>query len=114
MTIEWVENPPQERFVEVLREQRPGHYPEFLTFLEKELGAARARAFRGHSGALYRLRLTEEKHAVVERAGGEGDPGAVDRDLWPLLEWLIEGVDGEWTLEALRNTGALYRAPVDS
>ena len=35
----------------------------------------------------------------------------IDRDLWSFLEWLIGKVGGEWTLEALRRVGAIYRVP---
>ena len=35
----------------------------------------------------------------------------IDKDLWEFLRWIIAGVGGEWTLEALESTGYLYRVP---
>jgi hypothetical protein len=114
MSLRWLDASPEGPWCEVLCEQSPGHYPEFLVALRAELGAGGARVFRAASGGTYRLRLTADEHAVVERAGEPGPAEEVDRDLWPLLEWLVDIVGGEWTRAALRSTGSLYRAPVDS
>ena len=40
-----------------------------------------------------------------------GLPAAVDRDLWAILRWMIEGVGGDWTVRDLEETGRLYRVP---
>ena len=32
-----------------------------------------------------------------------------DKDLWAIMEWLIEGVGEPWSLEALRTTADIYR-----
>ena len=37
------------------------------------------------------------------------DDTNVDRDLWALLRWIIEGVGGEWRVEDLDATGRLYQ-----
>lgn len=103
--------PHGEDWTEVLREQRPGHYPEFLSALEAKLKGTSV-GFDGFSGAQYRLRLSHEPHLIIERAGGPGEPDTLMSDLWPLLEWLIGEVGGEWTLATLRRTGSIYRAPI--
>ena len=32
-----------------------------------------------------------------------------DTDLWKIMEWLVQGVGGRWTIEALRTAGKIYR-----
>jgi len=123
LSIDWLS---REKAVEagslearVLLEQTPDHYPEFQSFLEKELQKGGGDLFfRGTSGAVYRVgwlretslrgieicvRKKKDHHILT--------PEHVDTDLWPFFEWLIGGVDGDWTLAALRETGAIYRAP---
>ena len=39
------------------------------------------------------------------------DDDAVDRDLWAILGWLIEGVGPPWTRDDLEATGRVYRIP---
>jgi hypothetical protein len=39
----------------------------------------------------------------------EGD--VPDRDLWAILQWMIAGVGGAWTVDDLDRTGKLYRVP---
>ena len=34
-----------------------------------------------------------------------------DLDLWAILTWLVDGVGGEWDVEALTITGRIYRIP---
>jgi hypothetical protein len=103
--------------VRVLLEQKPAHYPEFQAFLEKELAGGDL-FFRAKSGSVYRVGW----HKGTDLSGleiclrTEADqptvaPERIDADLWPLMEWLIRGVGGDWTLDALRKTGLIYRAP---
>ncbi len=42
---------------------------------------------------------------------GFPDTEATDEDIWRFLEWLIPRVGGEWTLEALKATGKVYKIP---
>ena len=37
------------------------------------------------------------------------DTEQTDKDLWKIMEWLVQGVGGRWTIEALRTTGKIYR-----
>ena len=37
------------------------------------------------------------------------DDASVDRDLWAIMGWLIDGVGPPWTPEDLETTGRLYR-----
>jgi hypothetical protein len=105
----------------VLLEQTPGHYPEFDAFLSGELErGGGALFFRGDSGTAYRVGWADKGPTEL---GGveicvrvfEGKPvvapETIDLDLWPFFEWLVAGVGGEWTLDALRKTGAIYRVP---
>jgi hypothetical protein len=39
------------------------------------------------------------------------DDEVVDRDLWEILRWMVEGVGGAWTLADLDATGRRYRLP---
>jgi hypothetical protein len=49
--------------------------------------------------------------SVKKSSDSPADPGKVDLDLWSFLEWLMAQVDGEWSKEALRKTGAIYKTP---
>lgn len=106
----------------VLIEQSPAHYPEFAAFILKELGpAGGALYFRGSSGLNYRLGNVDSAdpeglegvEICLRLPAGQADPDpqTIDEDLWPVLEWLIEGVGGEWSLDSLRKTGAIYKIP---
>jgi hypothetical protein len=109
----------------VLAEDRLGHYPEFRAFFVRTFdlertGLARPGHVQAPSGTVYALifigRSGEvfpsglEIHAVV-RALEPFDEAVVDRDLWSIMRWMIEGVGGEWTVEALDATGRLFRIP---
>ena len=111
------------RLAFVLAEDRVGHYPEFRDFLARafdleRVGLTAPGWVSGPSGTVYALifigRSGEpfpagvEVHAVVD-ALEPLDEAVVDRDLWALLEWLVAGVGGEWTVDDLRSTGKLYR-----
>jgi hypothetical protein len=126
MAIEWVTREEAVRAgtreEQVLIEQSPDHYPEFNAFVQRELERGGGSLFfRGVSGMVYRVGAVAEKPGglrgveICVRLGGRGaqriSGDLIDRDLWAFLEWLVEEVDGEWTLEALRKVGAIYRVP---
>jgi len=113
------------RLAFVLAEDRLGHYPEFSAFFARtfgldRIGLARPGFLCAPSGAVYALvfigRSGEafpsgvEIYAVVS-ALEPIDETAVDRDLWSIMGWMIEGIGGEWTREALQATGRLFRIP---
>jgi hypothetical protein len=108
-----------------LAEDRLGHYPEFREFfadafnLERKgltepgfvrapSGTAYALVFIGRSGEPFPSGL--EISAVVD-ALEPIDGDVLDRDLWAILRWMIDGVGGAWTVEDLDRTGRLYRVP---
>ncbi|HUB45604.1 MAG TPA: hypothetical protein VMB73_11520 [Acetobacteraceae bacterium] len=110
----------------VLAEDWLGHYPEFRDFFVRSfdldrVGLARPGWLRAPSGAAYALifigRSGEpfpsgvEIHAVVP-ALEPLDEAQVDRDLWAILQWVVAGVGGVWTVEALQATGQLFRIAV--
>ncbi|MBI3736946.1 hypothetical protein HY256_10590 [Candidatus Sumerlaeota bacterium] len=129
MAIEWVtrEDADQTGTYEeqVLLEQTPDHYPEFAQFLDDAFAnAGGALFFRGDSGMVYRvgyLKPGESRGlrglAIYTRLihGNQTvTADLVDNDLWPFLEWLMAGVakiNPEWSLDALRTTGAIYKVP---
>jgi hypothetical protein len=109
----------------VLAEDRLGHYPEFRAFFVRTFdldrtGLARPGHVQAPSGTVYALifigRSGEafpsglEIHAVV-RALEPLDGAVVDRDLWSIMRWMIEGIGGEWSIDALEATGRLFRIP---
>jgi hypothetical protein len=109
----------------VLAEDRVGHYPEFRRFFAATFdldrqglsepgyvaapsGGCYVLVFIGRSGEPFPAGV--EIHAVVD-ALEPLDEGAVDRDLWAILRWMIAGVGGDWTVRDLDATGRLYRVP---
>lgn len=113
------------RLAFVLAEDRLGHYPEFREFVVRSfeldrIGLARPGCLRAPSGGTYALifigRSGEpfpsgvEIHAIVP-ALEPLDEAQTDRDLWAILRWIVQGVGGEWTVEALEATGRLFRIP---
>jgi hypothetical protein len=113
------------RLAFVLAEDRLGHYPEFRAFFVRtfdldRVGLTQPGYLRMPSGAVYTLvfigRSGEpfpsgvEIHAVVP-ALEPIDDTAVDRDLWSILRWMIEGIGGEWTTDAMESTGRLFHIP---
>ena len=113
------------RLAFVLVEDRLGHYPEFRAFFVRtfdldRIGLARPGYVQAQSGNVYALifigRSGEafpsgvEIHAVVP-ALEPIDEAVVDRDLWSILRWMVEGVGGEWTTDAMEATGRLFRIP---
>jgi hypothetical protein len=109
----------------VLAEDRVGHYPEFRRFFAAAFdldrdglkqpgyvtapsGGCYALVFIGRSGEPFPAGV--EIHALV----GALDPldeETVDRDLWAILHWMIDGVGGDWTVRDLDATGRLCRIP---
>jgi hypothetical protein len=113
------------RLAFVLAEDRLGHYAEFGDFFVRafdldRVGLARPGYVCAPSGLVYALifigRSGEafpsgvEIHAVVP-ALEPLDETRVDRDLWAILHWMVAGIGGAWTIEALQATGRLFRIP---
>src|SRR5579863_657977 len=113
------------RLAFVLVEDRLSHYPEFRAFFVRGFdldrvglmrpgyvqvpsGNVYALIFLGRSGEVFPSGV--EIHAVVP-ALEPLDEAQVDHDLWSILRWMIEGVGGEWTVDALEATGRLFRIP---
>ncbi len=111
------------RLAFVLAEDRLGHYAEFRDFFVRSfaldrVGLARPGYLAAPSGTVYALifigRSGEqfpsgvEIHAIVP-ALEPIDEAVVDRDLWAILQWMIAGIGGAWTIEALQATGRLFR-----
>jgi hypothetical protein len=113
------------RLAFVLAEDRIGHYPEFSDFfvhtfdldrvgltlpghVQAPSGTVYALVFIGRSGESFPSGV--EIHAVVP-ALEPFDEAVVDRDLWSIMRWMIEGIGGAWTTDALDETGRLFRIP---
>lgn len=109
----------------VLAEDRLGHYREFREFFARtfdldRVGLAQPGYVMAPSGQLYTLvfigRSGEafpsgvELYAVVAALEPFDEP-TVDRDIWAILRWMVEGVGEPWTVEDLEATGKLYRIP---
>jgi hypothetical protein len=109
----------------VLAEDRIGHYPEFRAFFAnifdlERVGLRKPGYVAAPSGAEYELIFTGrsgepfpagvEIYALVPTLEPL-DEEAVDRDLWGLLRWMVEGVGGAWTLVDLDATGGLFQIP---
>ena len=116
------ERPPDTRSVPVLADPGVGHYPEFAAFLTEVFELAEkpleAPGLLDVDGRVYEFifigRSGRPFPAAVEIAalvpGLEPmDTDQTDRDLWQIMEWLIEGVGEPWTVEALRTTGQIFR-----
>ena len=115
------------RTVFVLVEERLGHYAGFREAIVEAFGLTPAHGdggppgyFRAASGREYEVIFLSrsghrfpsgiEIHALVPGFDSV-DPDAIDEDVWRFLEWLIPRVGGEWTLEALKSTGKVYKIP---
>jgi hypothetical protein len=109
----------------VLTEDRVGHYPEFRAFFDRafdlrRIGLSKPGYVAAPSGLVYELcfigRSGEafpsgvEINALVD-ALEPYDETVVDRDLWEILRWMIEGVGAPWSVADLDATGRLYRIP---
>ena len=112
----------------VLIEDRIGHYPEFREFFSRTFeldrrglaepgyvnapsGLTYALVFIGRSGEAFPAGV--EIHALVPELEPLDDD-VVDRDLWAILCWMIEGVGGDWNVADLLATGRLLRIPAAS
>jgi hypothetical protein len=125
VTIEPAEHRPTgHRSVPVLTEHQVGHYPEFRDYLVVTFDLSRDPF--GPPGLL----LVHGRYYELVFLGRSGQPfpagvqidalvpglepmdeAATDRDLWAILHWLVAGVSGEWTTDALTTTGRIYRIP---
>ena len=117
-----IERPSGFRSVPVLTDPDVAHYPEFKDFLVKTFGLDEdplgAPGLLDVNSRYYELifvgRSGQEFPAAIEIAalvkGLEPmDTEQTDRDLWEIMEWLVEGVGGRWSIDALRTTGKIYR-----
>lgn len=115
------------RAVFVMAEERLGHYAGFREALVEAFGLTLGHAdggppgyFRAASGREYEVVFCSrsgqrfpsglEIRALV--AGFDPvDSEAIDEDIWRFLEWLVPRAGAEWTLEALKSTGKVYKIP---
>lgn len=116
--------PAGHRAVPLLTEPALSHYPEFREFLARAFGLDEHAI--GPSGLL----TVDDRCYELVFLGRSGQPfpsgveisalvpglepldeTVADRDLWAILEWLMDGVGGEWTGDALTTTGRIYRVP---
>jgi len=112
----------------VLVEDRLGHYAEFRDFFARTFdldrqglaepgylstpsGLTYALVFIGRSGEPFPAGV--EIHALVPELEPLDDD-VVDRDLWAILCWMVEGVGGDWKADDLVATGRLLRIPAAS
>ena len=116
------DRPAGHRVVQLLGEHDVAHYPEFRTFLSTAFALADDPL--GQPGL---LRVDDRYYELtfVGRSGrpfpagveiGALVPGleplddtAADHDLWAILRWLVDGVGGDWSADALDTTGRIYR-----
>ncbi len=116
------ERPGGTRSVPVLTDPDVSHYPEFAAFLSDTFELTdkplEAPGLLDVDGRVYELifigRSGRPFPAAVEIAalvpGLEPmDTDRTDKDLWAIMEWLIDGVGEPWTVEALRTTGQIFR-----
>lgn len=113
------------RWALVLTEDRLGHYPEFRAFFARTFdlervalsepgfvrapsGQAYGLVFIGRSGKSFPSGL--EIYVIIDALEPFQDE-TVDKDLWAILGWMINGVGAPWRLEDLQATGRLYRIP---
>ena len=117
------ERPSNTRSVPLLTDPDVGHYPEFRAFLAETFDLTErpldAPGLLDVDGRVYELvfigRSGRPFPAAIEIAalvsGLEPlDADQADRDLWQILEWLVEGVGLPWDVEVLATTGQIYRA----
>ena len=127
-TLRIIPPPPldETRLAYLLAEDRLGHYPEFREFFSsafdlERIGLAQPGYVEATSGAIYALvfigRSGEafpagvEIYAVVP-ALEPLDEMQVDRDLWAIFRWMMEGIGGAWSAAKLGATGKLYKLAV--
>ena len=116
------ERPSDTRSVPVLTDPDVCHYPKFSSFLSDTFGLAdnplKAPGLLDVDGRVYELifigRSARPFPAAVEIAallpGLEPmDEDQTNKDLWAIMEWLIEGVGEPWTVDDLRTTAEIFR-----
>ncbi len=122
------QRPPDTRSVPVLTDPDVGHYPEFTAFLSDTFGLAdkplEAPGLLDVDGRVYELifigRSGRPFPTAIEIAalvpGLEPmNTDQTDKDLWAIMEWLIQGVGEPWSIEALRTTGDIFHVrPAES
>lgn len=122
MTVTTItERPSDTRSVPVLTDPEVCHYPEFSSFLSDSFELAEnpldAPGLLNVDGRVYEFifigRSGRPFPAAVEIAalvpGLEPmDEDQTNKDLWAIMEWLIEGVGEPWTVDALRTTGDIF------
>ena len=121
------ERPSDTRSVPVLTDPDVCHYPEFSSFLSDTFGLADNPLespglldvdgrgyefiFIGRSGRPF---PTAVEIAALVPGLEPMDEEQTNKDLWAILEWLIEGVGEPWTIEDLRTTGDIFRVIPDN
>lgn len=130
MSVEWLEGGVEDRAARrrqvVLTEFQLGHVEAFRQVFAEHFSVAGRELpatpgwFRGPTGGLYEVVLTARTDQPVP-AGLEVAAlperfvplvsDDVDRDLWALLDWLLERVGSPWTREALGQIASIYRIP---
>ena len=122
MTVTTItERPSDTRSVPVLTDPEVCHYPEFSSFLSDSFELAEnpldAPGLLNVDGRVYEFifigRSGRPFPAAVEIAalvpGLEPmDEDQTNKDLWAIMERLIEGVGEPWTVDALRTTGDIF------
>ena len=116
------ERPAGTRSVPVLTDPDVTHYPEFAAFLSDTFELTdkplEAPGLLDVDGRVYELifigRSGRPFPAAVEIAAlvpglAPMDTDRTDKDLWAIMEWLIDGVGEPWTVDALRTTGQIFR-----
>lgn len=119
-----IERPAGHRPVPLLVEHQLDHYPEFREFLRAcfELdtdplgqpglldvaGRRYELTFIGYSGRPFPAGV---RICALVPGLEPLDEAQADRDLWAILYWLVNGVGGDWSQEALATTGRIYRIP---
>jgi len=129
--MQWIK--PQIKLTEyrrelVLTENKLDHYDEFRQFFRNKLNlrpedidGGENNFFQADSGRIYETiflgktgrpyPMGVEICLLVHDIDPLPQEEEIDKDLWEFLEWLISGVGGIWTREALEATGSLYRVP---
>ncbi|MHB1127271.1 MAG: hypothetical protein ACYC2T_10005 [Bacillota bacterium] len=129
--MQWIKY--EENFIDsrrelVLSETKLDHYDEFRQFFRNELNlrpeevdGGENHYFQTESGRVYEIIFVGktgryfpsglEIYLLVPDIEPVPSNDEIDQDLWQFLQWTIQGVGGEWTIEALESTGYLYRVP---
>jgi hypothetical protein len=109
----------------LLTEDRLGHYAEFRDFFRRSfdldrVGLSAPGYLAAPSGLVYELCFLGRSGTAFPSGVEIGvlvdalepfDEALVDRDLWAILRWMVEGVGAPWSVADLDETGRLYRIP---